>query len=60
MNDGVIKIDELLELICRLNSSNVEAVDKLETRKCSLSPTDDIEDPFVKQELKYVQTVEYL
>lgn len=52
MNDGVRKIENLLELICRLSSSNVEAVGKLETTNCSLSPTDDIDDPFAKQEEK--------
>lgn len=52
VNDGERKIEQLLELICRLSSTNVEAVKKLETRKCSLSPTDDIEDPLVLQERK--------
>lgn len=52
MNDGVRKIEKLLELICRLSSSNVEAVGKLETTNFSLSPTEDIDDPLAKQEIK--------
>jgi hypothetical protein len=50
VNDGVRKVEQLLDLICRLSSSNVG------TTKCSLSPTDDVEDPLVKQEKKYVQS----
>ncbi|CAB4029622.1 E3 ubiquitin- ligase UBR3-like, partial [Paramuricea clavata] len=59
VNDGVKKIEKLLELICRLSSSNVEAVGRLETRKCSLSPTDDIDDPLAKQEEKKKRAKEY-
>lgn len=54
VNDGVRKIENLLELICRLSSSNVDAVGKLRVRSSSLSPTSDIGDPLAKQELKYV------
>ena len=47
-NDGVRKIDQLLELISKTSSSNVAAIDELDKSQNSLSPTKDIDDPLAK------------